>query len=49
MIILKYYSIGFIITDLIISMYTCGKEENIIAFILSIIGLVPIIIYLILS
>lgn len=49
MIILKYYSVGFIISDLIVSIYKCGTEENVLACILSIVCLVPILIYLILS
>ena len=45
---LKYYSIGFIIFDLIVSMYEYGKKEDILSFIISIVCIVPII-YLILS
>lgn len=49
MIILKYYSIGFIIFSLIVLTYTSGKEEDILKFIIGIVCLVPILIYLILS
>lgn len=47
--ILKYYSVVFVIFDILVSIYTSGKEEDILQFILSIVCLVPILIYLILS
>lgn len=49
MIILKYYSVVFIIFDLIVVMYTCGKEEDVLKLIIGIVCLVPLLIYLILS
>ena len=46
---LKYYSFGFIAFDLILSIYEYGKKEDILSFIISIVCIVPILIYLILS
>ena len=49
MIILKYYSIVFIIFDLIAVIYTSGKKEDVLESIVGIVFLVPVLIYLILS
>ena len=49
MIILKYYSVVFIIFDLLVTIYTYGKKEDASGFIIAIVCLVPILIYLILS
>ena len=47
--ILKMYSIIFMISSLIISIYESGEERDILKLFVEIIILVPIIIYLILS
>ena len=49
MITLKYYSIVFIIFDILVSIYEAGKEEDVSSFIITIVFLVPVLIYLILS
>jgi len=49
MIFLKVYSLIFMIFETICSIYSMGKEEDILGMIFSVILLLPVVCYLILS